>query len=447
VARHSGIRVLTNAVIERVVGFVGAFEATVRIRPRYVDPAACIGCEECAAACPDAVPEPLGGVGVWRKAIGVPFPGAVPAAARIDPPSCRRTRGETCVACAEACPAGAVRLDDAETHVVVRAGAIVVATGCTSFDPAAIPSLGAGVIDAVHTLDEVERLASSNGPTGGIVRRRDGAAPSSAVVVHCVGRSTLGRCSGACCQAALKVAPVLARQNDGAAVEVVHLLTDLVAPGVSGAALVAEARRSGARFVHLAHAGAVEVAPHPRGAVVTATDATGAVRTFETDLVVLACGAVPAPSARALAAALDVAVDGAGFFAPDHALLGRERASEDGVYLAGTVAGSAVIPAAVASARAAAGLALARIRPGERLVVEALTATADGGSCSRCLLCLSACPFGAVVYDAATDRVAVVDVLCRGCGTCAAACASGAAAVRQSTSRQLRAEIAEVLRG
>ena len=90
---------------------------------------------------------------------------------------------------------------------------------------------------------------------------------------------------------------------------------------------------------------------------------------------------------------------------------------------------------------------MARVQPEKRLTVEVLTAHADESLCSKCLVCVSVCPYRACVYDEKEDRVHVNELLCHGCGTCVAACASGAASARHFSDRQLEAEIEEVLHG
>ncbi|KAA0255802.1 MAG: CoB--CoM heterodisulfide reductase iron-sulfur subunit A family protein [Acidobacteria bacterium] len=57
VAQHPKIRLVTGAEVEKVEGYVGSFQATIRVRPRYVDVKRCNGCGACYDACPSrAVP-------------------------------------------------------------------------------------------------------------------------------------------------------------------------------------------------------------------------------------------------------------------------------------------------------------------------------------------------------------------------------------------------------
>jgi len=97
-ARHPNIKIITNAEVESVDGFVGNYEVTIFKKPRYVDEDKCTGCGECEKVCPVELPNEFEvGLGK-RKAIYRPFPQAVPNVYTIDKrgiPPCRA-----------ACPAG-----------------------------------------------------------------------------------------------------------------------------------------------------------------------------------------------------------------------------------------------------------------------------------------------------------------------------------------------------
>ncbi len=75
-----------------------------------------------------------------------------------------------------------------------------------------------------------------------------------------------------------------------------------------------------------------------------------------------------------------------------------------------------------------------------------MTAEIDENACAECMICISLCPYKAIVLDR-EKKVAVVNtVLCKGCGTCVAACPSGSARSRHFTKEQIFAEIEEVLK-
>ena len=132
---HAGVEVLTGAEVRRVRGTAGRFAVEIGLRPRGVDPLACLGCPECVAACPAEALDPLAGGLAARKAIHLPYPGCLPHVAVLDREACLRhtappgTPAAACAACAAACPFGAVRLDASAALREVEVGAIVIATG------------------------------------------------------------------------------------------------------------------------------------------------------------------------------------------------------------------------------------------------------------------------------------------------------------------------------
>jgi heterodisulfide reductase subunit A len=322
------------------------------------------------------------------------------------------------------------------------------ATGDTPYVPETNNPWGFGALPNVYTLSQLERLSSNHGPTGGRVVRADGKAPRRVAVLHCVGRQELGYCSNVCCRAALKTSMLLQHEaSDGEPTEVIHLYADLVVGSLLGSSLKERALKRGARLVQIQDVNRVKVTQDAPGMRVLFADGGGEDQELQVDMVILAAGCGPSKGTRELIEKLDITPDGSGFAAPDHPLLRSVESSIEGIFLAGCVSGPRSIAESVASAQAAAGAAMARVQPGKRLTVEVLTAHADESLCSKCLVCVSVCPYRACVYDEKEDRVHVNELLCHGCGTCVAACASGAASARHFSDRQLEAEIEEVLHG
>ncbi len=82
--RHPRIELLTMSEVTDVHGYVGNFQATIKSRPRYVDPAKCTACNACTEACPlTAVDEFNAGL-CSRKIAYRPFAQAVPNVYAID---------------------------------------------------------------------------------------------------------------------------------------------------------------------------------------------------------------------------------------------------------------------------------------------------------------------------------------------------------------------------
>jgi heterodisulfide reductase subunit A2 len=418
------IEVLTGAELRRVRGAHGRFAVELAIAPRGVDPASCLGCGSCSAACPAVRADPDGGPS--RKAIGVPYPGALPHASAIHRAACLRVRGEACDACARACPFGAVRLDEPSRTREVTVGAIVVATGMR-------PGEVAGPEGVVSTY-ALERMLHPDGPTGGEVLGAGGRPPRAVLLASTADED--GSLPG---EELLKLAGRLRARLPEARIAVAGGLGR--APGA--------ARRAGA----LAASG-VELLPGALvpGAVEACADglraqlSDGAVRTAE--LVAIHAPARGADGAEALARLLRVESDGRGFLADEGASPFEPTATRiAGVYVAGAAAGPRSIHEAIRDGTAAAGLVLASLAPGDLLPLEPLAAEIDPARCGGCALCVAACPFGAVGLDPVTGRALVAAVHCRGCGTCVAACPAGAATARHFTGAQIAAEITALLRG
>ncbi len=76
----------------------GRFHVQVRQKARYVDEAACTGCQQCETACTVAVPDQFNADLVARRAAYIPFPQAVPKKAVIE------RQGTS--PCTNTCPAG-----------------------------------------------------------------------------------------------------------------------------------------------------------------------------------------------------------------------------------------------------------------------------------------------------------------------------------------------------
>ena len=126
-----------------------------------------------------------------------------------------------------------VDLSDAEKEIELEIGAIVVATGWQPYDLKKLTNLGAGEYADVVSNMQMERLASPNGPTGGVITRpSDGSAPKSVAFVQCAGsrdENHLNYCSYICCMASLKQAQYLREQYPECRITIYYI--DLRTPG------------------------------------------------------------------------------------------------------------------------------------------------------------------------------------------------------------------------
>jgi heterodisulfide reductase subunit A-like polyferredoxin len=94
VAGDRNIEIITQADLVRLQGAAGRLTATVRVRPRFVDPEKCTGCGDCAQACPVELDNAFNQNLDRRKAIHRLYPQAVPSSfviERSERPRCMRT--------------------------------------------------------------------------------------------------------------------------------------------------------------------------------------------------------------------------------------------------------------------------------------------------------------------------------------------------------------------
>ncbi|MFX1237473.1 MAG: 4Fe-4S binding protein [Promethearchaeota archaeon] len=88
VNRHENIEILSYSEVKNVEGYVGNYNITVEMSPRYIHSEECNGCGACAEVCPIYIPnyfdENLGS----RKTIDIAFGQAVPFIYDIRRDSC-----------------------------------------------------------------------------------------------------------------------------------------------------------------------------------------------------------------------------------------------------------------------------------------------------------------------------------------------------------------------
>ena len=451
VKNHPRITLYSYSEVEKVDGFLGNFEVTIRRKARYVDEEKCTGCGVCCEKCaarkiPSEFERGLGA----RHGMYIPFPQAVPNVPVIDKEHCLYFQRGICKVCAKACVAGAIDFEQQDRLVTEKVGAIVAATGYDLAPRSEYGEYGQGRYPDVVDGLQFERLLSASGPTGGkVLRPSDGKEAKSIVFISCVGSRDRahGReyCSKICCMYTAKHAMLYKHKVHDGRAYVFYM--DVRAGGKKYDEFVRRAiEEEGAMYLR----GRVSRVYQRGGQLVVrgADTLSGSQIEVEADMVVLATAITAQPDAANIAQKLGIAYDGHGFFSEAHPKLRPVETSRAGVFLAGACQAPKDIPETVAQAGAAAGKVLATFAT-EELEREPLVATVNERTCAGCFECKRVCPSGAIeeavlqVRGKPDRKVARVNHgICTGCGTCVAACRSRSVELAGFTDTQIYAQIA-----
>ena len=448
VGSHPFIELMSYSQVEEVSGYIGNFKVKIRQKARFVSAEECNGCGLCQEKCPiKTASEFDAGVGK-RKAIYTPFAQAVPNIPVIDTEHCTYFLKGKCRLCEQVCERGAIDFEQQDEFVEVEVGSVILATGFEVLDPTPISDYGYGHLDNVITSLEFERLASASGPTGGEIMLKDGSAPQSVAIIHCVGsrdKNYHEYCSRVCCMYALKYGHLI---KEKLSAEVYDYYIDMRCFGKGYEEFYQRLSEEGVKFVR-GKAGEVTdqtVSDEEKGKLVVVAEDTllGVVTRVPVDMVILCTALEPQPDAGDVARLFNISRGADGFFLEKHPKLDPVATTTDGIFVVGCAQGPKDIPDTVAQASAAAARALALISQGE-IEIEAATAVIDESICSGCGICNPLCPYSAISFDEEKKVSRINDALCKGCGTCVAACPSDAITGKHFTNEQITAEIEGVL--
>ena len=472
VLHHENIELLTCSEVQEVLGFLGNFVVKIHKKAGYVDKNKCIGCGACYDQCPVKAKNEFDYDLSDRKAIYVPYAGALPNVPVIDTNTCLRfgCRSETaeeafeagliskeeydkfkyldCKICKEACLFDAINYEDKDEILERNVGGIIVATGFELFDTSVLPQYGYGTLPEIYTSLEFERLLSQTGPTGGKLLMKNGKKPESVAVIHCVGsrdKDYKDYCSGVCCLYALKFAHMIEKSSPE--VRVYDIYADWCVPGKDHQAFLDSIKEwKNIRFVHTTLPMNVIVKQKGDKIDLSCIDVSEGNQNISADMVILCPAMIPSKGTSRLSELFLITQGKDGFFAEGHTKLAPVSTNIEGIFIAGCAQGPKDIQSSVAQAAAAAGQVLSILVPGRRLELDVMTAEIDESACAECKICIALCPYKAIVLDKEKNVAVVNTVLCKGCGTCVAACPSGSVRSRHFTTQQIFAEIEEVLK-
>ena len=332
------------------------------------------------------------------------------------------------------------------TTTAEEVGAIVQATGFTTYDINKLPELGGGKHPNVMDQAGLEALVIDAARKGLAVKRpSDGGEVRSVVFLQCAGqRDDSGKhlpyCSGHCCNTSIKQAMYFKDSNP--AIDTVVMYTDLRTPGM-GEDFYRSGQTKGVIFTK-GKASGVEADGNSCTVkfrdLILDEDAS-----IEADLVVLATGQVPNSGVN-----IDIPEDQQGEVRPISILNLTYRQGKDlpqlkdgltdshficfpyetrrtGIYAAGPVRRPMDIAQATEDAT---GAALKAIQAVENATLGRAAHPRSGDlsypivrleGCTQCKRCTVECPFGAIDED--EKRYPVFnESRCRRCGTCMGAC-------------------------
>lgn len=348
VAHHERITLQTYTELKQLRPAGSAFQATLIKKPRYVVEEDCIGCSKCELACDPLVPHEYDyGLGA-RRAIYIPHGNAIPQVAVLDPTHCVFDGN-----CAKVCPKDCIDFAQLPEEVAVEVGAVIVATGTQITPMGAKKEYGGEKYVNVMNPLAMERVQSSNGPYGHILRPSDGKIPASIAYIQCAGSrdKSIGvpYCSRVCCMYALKQAVMIKHERHETEVTIYHM--DIRAFGKGYEQFYRRAMAEGVRVVKAKVATITEEANHDLTLRVELIDEGGRVAELRHDLVVLSQGLIPGWRPDG---ALPIQLDEDGFFAVPQMVIRSAISTQEGIFVAGVATGPKDIPDAIVEAGAAA---------------------------------------------------------------------------------------------
>lgn len=351
--RHPRITVWPNTEVLSLQGEPGNFQATLAVKPRFIDPALCTACGVCAQVCPERAINPYNAGLEPRPAAYLPFPQAVPRLYSIDKNACTE-----CGLCVQACPVDAVKLADSPETREVAVSAVVLAPGNQVFDPTPLKQYLFGQHPNVITSLAYERLYSGTGPSQGrIIRPSDGTPPKKIAWLQCIGSrdvKTHSYCSNVCCMYAIKEA-MIARERLGPEAQTTIFYMDMRVVGKDYEQYYQRAKSQyGVRFICYR---VPTLAAADNGDIhIEYYDADGQKQAEDFNLVVLACGFEVSASVQDMASKLGIDLNPHHYPVTDPAL--PVATSRPGVFACGTFQAPKDIPDSLMEASAAAACCL-----------------------------------------------------------------------------------------
>jgi len=301
---------------------------------------------------------------------------------------------------------------------------------------------GYGNYKDVITMMDLERLTSATGPTEGYIKRADGSDVRKMAIVLCAGsrdKNYVPYCSRICCMYSLKQAFVLKKMLG---IDVTIYYIDIRATGKGYEDLYWRDQEVGVAFVKGKVAEVYRNNSNGRLVVLAEDTLTGETREDEFDMVALATPMVASAGLKELADKMRVSVGEDGFVTERHPKLDPVDTLVTGVFVCGCALSPKDVRDTVSDGLGAAAKASLFLK-GEYVTTSPEKAFVIADLCDGCEACVPVCPVNAITMH---EGKAVVDPFqCVGCGACVPVCPREAIDFRNSTARQILAELRGVL--
>lgn len=366
VAHHKNIDIYTMCDIQSLDREEDMCKIKVLQKPRYVNPATCIGCRQCEDACPIMAPDEYQRGLTAHKAIYVPFTNAIPQIALLDVEYCT-----LCGKCQKVCPTNAVDYFQEPYLMDIEARSVILTTGYQLLEDFPEKAYGTAsqnpnIIDAL----QLERILAPTGPYMRMLRPGDGKEPDNVAFIQCAGSrdETLGvsYCSRVCCMYSIKNSLLIQQELPSVDINIFYI--DIRAFGKNYEQFFRNAKDKGIKFIK---AKPVITGQGKDGSVVLRyedQEGRGNIIEKEYDLAVLCLAMIATWSPEGI---VDVPLHVDGFMKPAYPKIAPTVTDVEGVFIAGVASGPKDIVDTIVEAGAAAMEASNYLKSQEQSQAEA----------------------------------------------------------------------------